>query len=189
MQTKTTFMLLLGLALTPAIAHASGLELATEWSWYRDGGRIVNGTVVIGIFVWLVVKFGGPILRKRTEDIANKLNELELARTKAEVALKEYESKLALITDEGEKIKQEAIGEAEIIKKKIIALAEEDAKKIVAKAAEQINIQKESAKTELRRQAANAAIALAKEVLQKNIGLEDQKAILANYLSEMEKVR
>ena len=175
------------LALLPAVAHASGLQLATEWSWARDGGRILNGTVVIAAVVWLVIKYGGPIMKQRTEGIAQKFDDLESARSKAELALKDYESKLTSIAAEGERIKEEARDEAELIKAKIIEQAEADSKRIVAKAAEQINLETESAKAELRRQTALSVINLAEELLRKNISPQDQKTILTNYISGMEK--
>ena len=171
-----------------SFAHASGgLPMATEWSWARDGGRIFNAVVVLGLFAWVVVKYGGPILKKRAEDIAERFENLKTAQETATKNLKEYEQKIADLEEEAKKIRAEAKEDGESIKRKIIAQAEEAAKQIMEKAEERIALEAEQARETLQRETTLAAVALAEEILKKNMGKDDQTKLVDEYLKGMEK--
>jgi len=169
-------------------AHASGgLVMAEQWSWARDGGRILNSALVLGAALYLVVRFGRPVLRRRAELIAQRFDRLEEATAAAQSALEEYEKRLGEIEAEGEKLKEEARAEGEMIKKKIIEQAGSDSKRLVEKAGEQIAIETEKARAALRRETELAAIDLAERILKENIGPEDHKRLMELYFSGMEK--
>jgi len=170
-------------------AFASGLEHATEWSWTRDGGRIVNSLVVLGLVAWLIIKYGAPALRKRAELIAEKFDSLEKARRDAKAQLDDYKKKLAQITVEAEKIREESRSEGENIKKKIVEQAEASAKQIVSKASERIALETEAAREKLRQETIAAAVNLAEELLKKNMGPDDQKRLIREYLDKVERVK
>lgn len=168
-------------------AFASGLPMATEWTLARDGGRIINSVVVLGAVVYLVIRFGGPVLRRRADLIAQRISELNEARRRAEQSLAEYEKRLEKIAAEGEKLKAEARAEGEMVREKTLKQAREDAERIVEKAREQIVIETEKAKADLRRETAIEAINLAEELLRKNISADDQKRLMQEYISSVEK--
>lgn len=175
-------------ALTATTAAASGIPMAESWSWSRDGGRIFNAVITLGAIGYLIVKFGGPILRKRAELISEQFDKLEVARAKAEVSLSEYAGKLDAIRAEGEKIKEEARLEGEIIRKKAMEQAQIDARRILERAEDQIAVETDRAREKIRREAAAAAIDMAEELLKKNISGEDHKRLLDVYISGMEKI-
>lgn len=175
-------------ALTATAASASGIPLAEHWSWPRDGGRIFNAVITLGAITYVVIKFGGPILRKRAELISEQFKDLEEARAKAEVSLSEYARKLDAIRAEGEKIKEEARAEGEMIRKKVLEQAETDARRILEKAEDQIAVETGKAREKIRREATVAAIDMAEELLKKNISGEDHKKLLDVYISGMEKI-
>lgn len=174
-----------GLALMEGVAWASGIPMATEWDWKRDGGRIVNSLVVLGGVLYLVIRYGAPVVRKRAEDVAGRFESLENAKREAEIRLKEYEARLARIEAEAKKIHEEAAAEGAIIKKLVIEQAEDAARRIVERASEQINMETTKAREKLRDEAMEAALKLAEELLKNNVGPEDQKRLVDGFLNEM----
>lgn len=174
-----------GLAVMEGVAWASGIPMATEWDWKRDGGRILNSVVVLSAVVYLVIRYGAPVFRKRADDIAAKLESLENAKREAETKLKEYEARLAKIEAEAKKIHEEAAVEGAMIKKSVIEQAEDSARRIVEKASEQINLETTKAREKLRDEAMEAALRLAEELLKNNVGPEDQKRLVDGFLKEM----
>lgn len=180
----TATVVVLGFA---SFAHAGGLAMATEWSWTRDGGRIFNSVIVLGFFAWIALKYGGPILRKRAEDIAEQFENLKTAQETAAKNLVEYEKKIAVFEGEAKKIRAEAKEDAEAIKQKIIAQAKEAAELIMKKAEERIALEAEQARETLQRETTLTAVALAEEILKKNMGKGDQAKLVEEYLKGMEK--
>jgi F-type H+-transporting ATPase subunit b len=174
-----------GLCILEGVAWASGIPMATQWDWKRDGGRILNSTVVLGGVVYLVIRYGVPVFRKRAEDIAGRFESLENVKRSAERKLKEYEARLAKIEVEAKKIHEEAVAEGAIIKKLVIEQAQDAAKRIVERATEQINMETTKAREKLRDDAMEAALKLAEELLKHNVGAEDQKRLVDGFLAEM----
>jgi len=166
-------------------ASASGLPMATEWDWARDGGRIVNALVVLGAIGYAVSRFAIPIVRKRAADIRNEIEELILAREMAEKSLADYQKKLDEIKVEHTRAMAEARAEAEVVRKRILDQAGEAAAGAVKRAGEQIEMETERARARLRAETTLLAIAAAEEILRKTIGPEDQKTLLANYIEKM----
>lgn len=183
---------LVAVAVTAAfagIAEASGgLQMAEKWSWTRDGGRIVNAVVVLGAVAWLVIKFGKPALERRAELIAEKFDSLEKARKDAAAKLEEYKKKLVEIEAEAEKVRVNAKAEGETIRKKIVEQAERTADQIVEKASERIALETQNAREKLRMEATAAAVEMAEEIIKKNLGPEDQKRLVKEYLERVEKL-
>ena len=186
---RTLFLLPLSLALVSVtVASASGLPMAEEWTFRLDGARIFNAVIILGIAGWLAVKFGGPMLKNRAASIANEISELEQAKKQAEEQMREFEARLRQIEREAEAITAEAKAEGELIKGKIIAQAEESAKRIVEKAAGQIALETEGAKRRLHEETMKAAVAMAEEVIRKNINNDDQKRLFKSYVENMGKM-
>jgi len=170
------------------VASASGIPMATEWDMARDGGRILNALVVLGAILFVVVKYGAPVFRKRAEDIAAKLEALETAKSSAAKKLKEYEERLAKIEVEAKKLRDEAATEGELIKKHIVASAEESARRIVEKAKDQIELEVVKAREKLKTEAFEEALAMAEEILTKSVRPEDHKRLIQSHIESMEKV-
>lgn len=182
--TVITFFAVTLLLLDSAMA-GGGLAMAEEWTWYRDGARIFNAGIVLGGFAWIAVKFGGPMLKKRAELIAEKFKTLEETQTKAVANLKEYEKKIGELKSEADKIRQEAKDEGEMIKQRIVDEAEKAAKQILEKATERIEVEAVQAKEKLKREATIAAVNMAEEIIRKNMSAKDQKSIFSDYIDAL----
>lgn len=186
---RAAFLLAAALmALLPGAAAASGIPMAEEWDWARDGGRIINSLVVLGAVAWLVIRFGGPVVKRRAQSIAERLRELEEARAKAMGALARYEEKLKSIEAESEKVREEARREGEMIRQRILEQARREAALILEKAGEQVALETEKARQSLKRDALTAALDAAEEILKRQIGPADHKRLVEDYLSRVEKM-
>ncbi len=174
------------ITLAAATAHASGLPMAESWSWARDGGRIINSVVVLSAVVWLIKKYGAPILRNRAKSIAEEIASLEKSRADTEKSLKESAERLEKIETEARRIQNESKADGELIKKQIIEQAEESAKKIVEKAAGQIALETDQAKEKIFRETMVAAIELAEKTIRQKLGPDDQKRIVKDFFDKME---
>lgn len=183
-------MTLLIIALVAAgwtVAQASGLVMATEWTWTRDGARIFNSLVVIGAIAWIIVKYGGPILKNRAQMITERFESIEQARIKAENSLKEYEEKIKRLEAETVKIRAEAKAEGEMIKKKVVEQATMAAEMVVEKATERILLESKQAGERLKAEATFEAVRLAEQIINKNIRPDDQKKFVTEYIASLGK--
>ena len=77
--------------------------------------------------------------------------------------------------------------EAEAEKARIIAAAEEQAQRLKLDAEKQIAAEIERARLELKRGVAEAAVAAAEQILQKQIGADDQRKMAEKYVASLEK--
>ncbi|MDH5477210.1 MAG: ATP synthase F0 subunit B [Nitrospinota bacterium] len=166
---------------------SGGLAMATEWSWARDGGRIFNSLVVVGAVVYIISRFAGPALKKRSKDIRDEIRELNEAREMAERNVADYQKKLEEIKAEHGRAMAEAKTEAEQIRQRILEQAEKAAQAVLSRASDQIDMETEQARQRLQKETTLLAIATAEELLKKNIGPADHKALLEEYISNMEK--
>ncbi len=187
MSIRSVYFVSVTLLFIASPAFASGIPMAEEWTWTRDGSRILNSLLVFGALTYVIIKYVAPVFKRRADLIAERIANLEEASATADKSLAEYERKLKDIETESEKIKEEARQEGEMIRNKIVEQAKLDADKIVEKAKEQIDIETQNAKSSLRRQTAKAAIDLAENILKNNVNPDDRKRLLENYISGMEK--
>jgi len=187
MRNLMSALLALGALMMAEPALASGLAMATEWEWARDGGRIVNSVVVLGGIGYLLGRILVPVVRKRANDIRNEINELVEAREMAEQSLADYQLKLQEIKSEQEKALAEAAQEADNIRRMILEQAEQAASGVLKRAGDQIEMETEQARLRLRGETSMLVIAAAEELLKRNIGPADHKTLLREYISKMEK--
>ena len=179
--------LVLAIILVPTAAFAAGgLQHAEEFVLKRDGAWIVNALILFGGLYWLIKRFGIPALQTRSEDIAATLDDAEKAKNEAMKKLAELESKLKDFEEESRRMKNDAAAEGELIKREIIDEAKAQAERILHKAKQEIEAEKHRATNRLRKETAELAVKLATESIQKGFGADDQKKVVADYLSNVE---
>src|SRR5262245_21787381 len=142
-----------------------------------------------GVLVFLLVKFGGPPVKKaleaRHQQIKSDLASAAEARAAAQARFEQQEKRLAAL--EGEiaantaGIKQEA--EAE--KARLIAMAEDRARRIREEAAFIIDQQVKQAEEDLRREAAAQAVVLAEKIVRSQLGPGDQQRMVDAFVGDI----
>lgn len=163
-------------------AHGNSLspEKLKDLFW-----RTVN---FLGLVI-ILVKFGAkPImsgLSGRQQQIREELESLTVRRDEAELAYKEFSTKLAGMEREMEVIVEKAIAQAQVEKERILAEAEKAAEDIKRQAEAAVMAELEDAKRILREEVAEQAAVLAEELIVKNLTPADQVAITEQYLERV----
>ncbi|MBT8407082.1 MAG: ATP synthase F0 subunit B [Deltaproteobacteria bacterium] len=172
-----------------AILMTAGVVWASEGGqsmWPDFWQRVLNFAILLGVLVIVFKKLDvKSFFTKRTESIANTLNELEAKKKEAEKTYEEYKQKLAQLDKETDRILQEYIEMGEKEKAKIIANAEKAAADI--RAATDVAIEQEikSAKADLQRDIAEFSVTAAEALLKEKIGEEDQNKLVNDFMTKV----
>ena len=167
----------------PALA-ASGASKGFPWlKWIVS---IAN----LAIFLFLVVKFGGPkiqeFFKNRREDLIDDLEEARRLREEAEAKLEEYATKLDALEDERKKLLEEYHEQGEREEKRIIEEAKEQVERMRRDAEITIAQETKKAIAELEQQAVNLAVEMAEEIARKKLDASKRDQLVENYVDELE---
>jgi len=148
--------------------------------------QIVNLIIVI-VLLWYLLRRPAPVFfASRAEEIENLLQKAVREREEARERLREIEDKMAHLGDEVTAIEQSAVEAAERDKVKILEETEAARERIQREAVEDLDRRLREARRDLKVYAADLAVNMAKEILAKNIGTEDEKRFRADFLRRME---
>lgn len=173
-----------GILMTAGAVWASSEGGHSMWPdfWQRLLNFVILVSVLVFVFKKLDVK---SFFSKRTESIANTLNELEAKKKEAEKTYEEYKQKLAQLDKETDRILQEYIEQGEREKARIIANAEKAAAEI--RVATDLAIEQEikSAKVDLQREIAELSVTAAEALLKEKIEDEDQNRLVNDFMTKV----
>ncbi|MBW2503221.1 MAG: F0F1 ATP synthase subunit B [Deltaproteobacteria bacterium] len=147
--------------------------------------RCINFALMAGLLAYFVTKPIRKGLKNRKDEIAKTLAEAEAAKAAAEAKHREYSEKLAKATEEIENIAAAMRREGELERDKIIAAASDMAVKIGQEAEAKASSVIARAKVELREEASRLAVALAEELLKKEVSEADQKRLVDEYMQKV----
>ena len=187
--TTGSLLLLLSLFLLPALAQASeagyvfGIIRRDVWDLIL---RIINFVVLVGVLVYFVRKPLVGAIRNSIESVRTLLKDAEESRRASEAHMKESEEKLAGVDKEINDLLTAASKESEAERERILSEASAALEKLKAEAATAIELELKKAQDILRREAADAAVALAEEIIGKNVTPEDQARFVNEYLEKLE---
>jgi F-type H+-transporting ATPase subunit b len=180
---------ILSLVLTCAVAYASesGGHEDTVKLWIDFAWRIFDFTILVGFLYWVAAKKIKEFFFDRRDNIKATIEEKINEKEETEKKFREYSLRLDKATEEikgiFEMIKAQGLTE----KEKII----EDAKKAAAKMIEdtQARMQQElkAARNQLRSEAAELSVAMAEELLKKNINQQLHENMVKDYLDKVVK--
>ena len=155
-----------------------------------DTGLLFWMTVIFGLVLLILAKFGFPLITGMVEKRNKRINDsLEAART-AEQAIahlkEEQERIIAETRAEQSKLMQEAAAERDRMIAQAQDQARAEAQKIMEDAKERINQEKEAAMSELRNEVAKMSIAIAEKVVRKDLASDaGQKDLVDKLLDEL----
>nr|WP_275888802.1 ATP synthase F0 subunit B [Desulfoprunum benzoelyticum] len=149
------------------------------------GWRVVNFIALMIILVKFGAKPIGAGLAGRQKKIKDEIEELEAKRAAAEKSYRDFESKLATVEKDIDKIVEKAVAQAELEKVKILERAEQAAADIKRQA--ELAVQKEimDARRYLKDEVADKAAAMAESLIMKNLTPGDQVKIVEDYLAKV----
>jgi ATP synthase F0 subunit b len=173
--------------------HADGIE--NWWTWdYKEkhlpppfGFALINFAIFCAVMYKLAAAPLREFVRDRHDRVRNDLDAAAKLNREARERLSEAEKRIAGVDAEIDRVVSTIRQEAEAEKARAIAAAEEQARRLKTDAEKQIAAEIERARGELRRGVVEAAVALAEELLRKQIGADDQRKLAEGYVTELEK--
>lgn len=173
-------MFLAGAAFAAGGGHADSGVLLKDFLY-----RVLNFGLVVALLVYFLRKPLKKGLAGRSEEIEKALATAKLAKEEAEAKFAEYDRKLDQATDEIAEISDAIRREGELEKQKIIENAKQMAIKIEQDAEKAAELEVAKARRELQQEAAQLAVSLAEELLQKNFTKDDDTRLVDEYMQKV----
>lgn len=163
---------------------AEGLAAWTApiWGVPLIAWQVVNILLVAGLFWYLLRRPAPRFFDGRAKEIQNLLEKAIHDKEDATARLKEVESKMERLKDEVAAIETSAIQQAEADKQQVLLDAEQARERIRQETKDEIDRRMIDARRELKRYAADTAVALAQEVLAKSITESDEAKLQERFL-------
>ena len=155
-----------------------------------DTGLLFWMTVIFGLVLLILAKFGFPLITGMVEKRNKRINDsLEAARTAEQAIAHLKEEQDRIITEtrtEQNKLMQEAAAERGRMVAQAQDQARAEAQKIMDEAKVRINQEKEDAMKELRNEVAKMSIAIAEKVVRKDLASDAaQKDLIDKLVDEI----
>jgi F-type H+-transporting ATPase subunit b len=180
---------ILSILLTSAVAYASeaGGHEDTVKLWIDFAWRIFNFGILVWFLYWVAAKKIKEFFVDRRHNIKATIEEKLAEKEDTEKKFKEYSARLDKATEEIKNIFEMIKAQGQTEKEKII----EDAKKAAAKMIEDTQTRMEqelkAARNQLRAEAAELSVAMAEDLLKKNITPELHENMVKEYLDKVVK--
>jgi len=178
------------------LSEFPGVSLDASNAWWNYPGlelwKFVNLLVFIILALYLHRRFGRPVreaLRSRGDGIKRELLRAREERDQALAKLAEVESRFASLDAEVATVRERARAEADAEKQRITAATEEEIAKSREQAKREIENAGKAARHELRRFAAATSVRLAEEILEREIGPEDDARLTSLSVQELGRSR
>jgi F-type H+-transporting ATPase subunit b len=155
-----------------------------------DTGLLFWMTVIFGLVLFILAKFGFPLITGMVEKRNKRINDsLEAARTAEQAIAHLKEEQERIITEtrtEQSRLMQEAAAERDRMIAQAQDQARAEAQKIMEDAKERISQEKEAAMKELRNEVAKMSISIAEKVVRKDLASDAaQKDLVDKLLDEI----
>jgi F-type H+-transporting ATPase subunit b len=150
-----------------------------------DTYRVMNFAVLfIGLFL-VLKKPVAQALGGRIQGIKEQLASLEEEKKAAEAKLAEYDAKMAELDKEAENLLAEYVKQGEDAKARILKEAEAAAEKLKEQASKNIEYEFQQAKTQLKNEIVEKALARAEAIIKDKITSKDQEKLVDEYLAKV----
>jgi F-type H+-transporting ATPase subunit b len=155
-----------------------------------ESGLLFWMLLSFGITVFLLAKFGFPMILKSVEKRKNYIEESLLAARKAHEELAGIKETGDALLSKARKQQAEMLKEASLKREAMIETAREEARleaeKLIASARRQISAEKEEAIRSIRNEAAALSLTLAERILREKLGTkEEQTGLIERLFNEM----
>lgn len=154
-----------------------------------DGKTLGLQLLNFAVLLFILIKFGGGAINKalvaRHQQLKTDLAAAAEAKTMAEERLKKQELRMSSLEKEIQGIRAGIKQEAEAEKQRLIATAEERAKRIREETAFIIEQQVKEAEGVLRREASDAAVKIAEDLLRRAMDARDQQRMVESFVTDV----
>jgi F-type H+-transporting ATPase subunit b len=155
-----------------------------------DPGLFVWTIVTFLLLVFVLAKFAWKPLLKMLQDredmVRSSLEDAEKAKSELERLNEESEAIMAKARSEAQSILANGKAAAEKVKDDIIAKSKEQANKIREDAGNQIQVEKDKAISEIKKEVVNLTLSVAEKLIQKNLSDADNKSLIEESLKKVQ---
>ena len=154
-------------------------------------GLIIWTLVVFGILLFVLWRWGFPVLVKSVEErerrIQKQLEDAEKANAEAQRLLEEHKKQITAARHEAQDILAKAKAVSQKERETLLAKAREEYDALLSRARKDIDAEKEKAILALRREAVELSIAAASRVIEANLDTEANRKLVTEFLESLSK--
>jgi len=155
-----------------------------------DSGLLFWMLLSFGIVVFVLTKYGFPIILKMVEDRKAFIEESLLMAEKARIELQEVKTEGEQILANARKEHQAILAEAALLKEKLIMnarnAAQIEANKVIAESRQLIHFEKEEALRDIRNQVAEISLNIAEKIMRNKLSERgEQQKMIERLLDEV----
>jgi F-type H+-transporting ATPase subunit b len=178
------------LALLQEAAHEGGQE-AAGGPFTINPGLIIWTLVVFGLLLFILWRWGFPVLVKSVEErerrIQKQLEDAEKANAEAQRLLEEHKKQIAAARNEAQEILAKAKTVSQKEREILLAKAREEYDALLNRARKDIDAEKDKAILALRREAVELSIAAASRVIEANLDTDANRKLVTEFLESLGK--
>ena len=184
---------ILSASIVTALPLAAQEAEAPKGSLLTPSGGLMLWTLVIFIVVLFVLsKFAYPkileAVEAREKSLADAIEAAKKDREEAAKLLAEHQKALAATRDEAQKIITDARAAGEKVRADVIEQAHKEQQAMLERARTEIGNEKDKALAELRKQTVELAVRAASKVIERNLDVESNRAVVESFLASIEPV-
>ena len=147
--------------------------------------------LAFGVVFFVLAKFGWPVITKMIDERAKYIDESIAKANDANEKLAKIQEESAAMLKQAQEKQSQILAEAMEMRKQIVEKAQAEAttagQKILEEAKQQIQIEKEDAIRDIRRQVGELSVQVAEKVLRQSLATDkDQMAMIDRMLDELE---
>jgi len=167
---------------TPLLA--AGVESAFSDTWQMIG-KIFNIILLLGILIYFLRKPIRQFITGRTASIQQRIEAAERAKDEALQKLKEIEERLRKLDEESAAIREQAQRDAEAEREMMLKKTREEVEKMRCRAQAEIESLRMQAVAELRQFTAEKVVAMAEEIIIKEVQPNEEERLFDDFLDKM----
>ena len=154
-------------------------------------GLIIWTLVVFGVLLFILWRWGFPVLVKSVEERERRMQKLledaEKTNAEAQRLLEEHKKQIAAAHNQAQEILSKAKTVAQKERETLLAKAREEYDALLNRARKDIDAEKEKAILALRREAVELSIAAASRVIEANLDTEANRKLVTEFLESIGK--
>jgi F-type H+-transporting ATPase subunit b len=157
-----------------------------------SGGLMLWTLVIFAVVLFILSKFAYPkileAVQSREKALEDAIAAAKKDREEAAALLAEHQKAIAAMRDEAQKIISDARVAGEKVRTDVIEQAHKEQHALLERARTEINSEKEKALAELRKQTVELAVRAASKVIERNLDVEANRAVVESFLASIEPV-
>lgn len=166
-------------------AHGGHEGHDTSINWVEMSGSLVNFGIWLALLFFMLRKPLSEFLRNRRASVVEGMEEAKRVKEEAEAKYKEYSERIENLDAELERLREEMRRAGQEERERIVAAANEKAAKMRAEASFLVEQQMKQLRMDLTREAIEAAVRTAEELLTKQTSAADQERLANDYLATL----